>query len=319
VRYRPHVAAGLTTASILILVLAPLTSLTVIGGLQATTLVRSQDPEALVKDLQQKATALTNQARQWAEHFDIHIPPDKQIASDMAQWLKNSLAPVALLTTQWIGSLLFGMAITIISVYFFFADGAAMIDAIVQLTPMENEYIVKLLEEFDKISRAVVLATLLAALGQGVLASFAYLVTGIPNIVLLSAITTLMAMVPFIGSASIWLPCAAWLYFMEARTGAALFLVGWGVLVISNADNFIKPYVLQGRSSLHPLLAFLSVIGGVQVLGPIGIFVGPMAVAILHTLLVLLRQQLGTMEESSRVALANQENPPGVAVAVRPD
>jgi predicted PurR-regulated permease PerM len=319
VNYRPHVAAGLTTASIVFLVLVPLNTITIVGGLQLTSLMRSQDPKVLVEDFQQKASALTDRARKLAVRFDIDIPPDKQIAADVAHSIKESIAPLAVQTTQWIGSLLFGLVIMIISVYFFFADGPDMLDAIVRLTPMENQHVTKLLEEFDKISRAVVLATVLAALGQGLLAGIGYLLTGIPNLMLLTAITILMALVPFIGSTVVWVPCVLWLYFMEARTGAALFLMGWCIIVVGNADNFIKPYVLQGKSSLHPLLAFLSVIGGVQTLGPIGIFVGPMVVAFFHTLLVLLRQGLITMEQTGPNNPQNGKNSPGVAVVVGPN
>ena len=66
--------------------------------------------------------------------------------------------------------------------------------------------------------------------------------------------------------------------------------------MVSTVDNIVKPAVLHGRSKLHPLLALLSVLGGIQVLGPIGIFVGPMAVAFLQTLLNMLRDELTAMQ-----------------------
>jgi predicted PurR-regulated permease PerM len=70
-------------------------------------------------------------------------------------------------------------------------------------------------------------------------------------------------------------------------------LAVWGGVVVSMVDNLIKPLVLHGQSNLHPLLALLSVLGGVQALGPIGIFVGPMAVVFLQTGLKMLNLEIG--------------------------
>ena len=68
------------------------------------------------------------------------------------------------------------------------------------------------------------------------------------------------------------------------------------------ADNVIKPIVLHGQSNLHPLLALLSVIGGVSTLGPIGIVIGPMVVVFLQTLLKILRRELDGIEHELEAA-----------------
>ena len=90
-----------------------------------------------------------------------------------------------------------------------------------------------------------------------------------------------------------------WLLFIEERVWAAALLALYGMLVVSMADNVIKPLVLRGRANLHPLLALLSVIGGVQALGPIGIFVGPMAVAFLQAALSMLNVELKALGSES--------------------
>jgi predicted PurR-regulated permease PerM len=68
---------------------------------------------------------------------------------------------------------------------------------------------------------------------------------------------------------------------------------------VSTVDNIIKPIVLHGQSKLHPLLALLSVLGGVGALGPIGIFVGPIAVAFLQAALTMLQTELDSMGQGS--------------------
>jgi predicted PurR-regulated permease PerM len=144
-------------------------------------------------------------------------------------------------------------------------------------------------------TRAVVVATLLSAFAQGLLAGVGFYFAGLQSVFLLMVLAMLLAMVPFVGTTLVWVPACLWLYFYEGRTLAAILLAIYCGAVVSLADNVIKPMVLHGRSNLHPLLALLSVLGGVQALGPIGIFIGPMVVAFLQTLLNMLHTELNSM------------------------
>jgi predicted PurR-regulated permease PerM len=124
------------------------------------------------------------------------------------------------------------------------------------------------------------------------------------------------ALVPFVGAAAIWISASLYLLFFLKSTGAAVGLALWGACVVSTIDNIIKPIVLHGQSKLHPLLALLSVLGGVAALGPIGIFVGPIAVAFLQAALTMLQTELDTISAADRVAGATAAVPaehPGVA------
>lgn len=204
--------------------------------------------------------------------------------------------PLAFSTTQKVGGIvakiLVGLGIMIVSLYYFLADGPSMAGTIMRLSPLEERYERQILSEFDKVCRAVVVATLLSAMVQGVLAGIGYYVAGLDGVILLSVITMVLAMVPFVGAAAVWGSCAAWLLLYDERTMAAALLALYGACIVSMADNVIKPLVLHGQSNIHPLLALLSVLGGVTALGPIGIFVGPMVVAFLHAVLYMLNAEL---------------------------
>ncbi len=222
-------------------------------------------------------------------------PSDAEIQS-MIESAQSYLSPRVFSLTQAAGQylleLLVGFVILIISLYFFFADGSRMILTMMRLSPLDDEYERRLLMEFDQISRAVVLASVLSALAQGVLSAIGFWVAGLPMVIFLFLITTFMSLVPFLGAASVWIPCAIYLAAIEHRMGAAVLLAIYGGVVVSSIDNVIKMYVLQGHSQLHPLLALLSVLGGIQVFGPIGILVGPMVVVFLQTLLEILNHEL---------------------------
>ncbi len=191
-----------------------------------------------------------------------------------------------------------GFAVMILAAFFFFYDGPAMLQAAMRLNPLEDAYERELLAEFDRISRAVVLATLLSAIAQGLVAGVGYYVVGLDYWLLLTMLTVLFAMVPFVGPAIIWVPVALYVGLYEGRMTGAVGLAAWGTLAVGSIDNVVKIYALQGQSRLHPLLALLSVLGGIQALGPIGIVIGPMAVALLQTLLSILQRELLHFDET---------------------
>lgn len=200
-----------------------------------------------------------------------------------------------------------GMLILVVSVYFFLHDGPSMIRTLMRLSPMDDNYERRLLAEFDRTSRAVVLASVLSALVQGVLAAIAFWLIGFDNVILLFLLTAIMALVPFLGAASVWVPCVLWLLAVEQRWTAAIFLAIYGATLVSSIDNVIKMYVLHGRSTLHPLFALLSVFGGVKVFGPIGVLVGPMVVVFLQTLLEILNHELVSTETDEQEAKSRAE------------
>ena len=210
----------------------------------------------------------------------------------VGSYLRGWLLSLTGQTTALLVRLLVGLAIMVLSIYYFFVDGPQMVRSIMRLSPLADRYEEELLAKFNSVSRSVVVATLLSAVVQGLLAGIGYFLAGAGSLFLLIILTTILALVPFVGAVAVWLPTALWIAFVENRTVAAVGLGIYGMLVISMADNVIKPYVLHGQSNMHPLLALLSVLGGVQVLGPIGILVGPMLVAFLHALLDILRQEL---------------------------
>jgi predicted PurR-regulated permease PerM len=198
--------------------------------------------------------------------------------------------------------LLFGLAIMLIGIYFFLIDGPRMLENIMRLSPLADSYERELVVEFGKVSRAVVLATLLSAIAQGLLAGIGYWFAGLESVFLLTLLTILLAMVPFVGAAAVWLPASLYLMLGTDHVLAGALLAAYGAIPVSLADNIIKPLVLKNHSQLHPLFALLSVLGGVQALGPIGILVGPMVVAFLQTLLNMLHREIGALEKEDKKA-----------------
>ncbi len=221
--------------------------------------------------------------------------------SSVLEFVQPRILSITGATGTFLIKLVFGAVILVVATFFFLYDGPAMLKTIMHLSPLDDAYEQELLLEFDRISRAVVVATLLSAVVQGLTAGLGYAVAGMNSLTLLIMLTTVFAMVPFVGPAVIWVPVALYIGLYEERYVAAILLAAWGVLVVGTIDNVVKAFVLHGQSQLHPLLALLSVLGGVQTLGPIGIVVGPMVVAMLQTLLSILQRELIHFDKTNLV------------------
>lgn len=231
----------------------------------------------------------------WQRWLKRQVNPSEE---QLAQWrtkAKEFADSMAVGGAQYAGDvlpdLLIGLAVMIIALYYFLADGPAMIKSVMRISPLDDRYEEELLNEFTTVTRAVVVATLLSAVVQGVLAGIGYFFAGLGSVALLTMLTMLFSLVPFVGGTAVWIPCCLWL-FLEGRITAAIVLALYCGVVVSMSDNIIKPLVLQGQSNLHPLLALLSVLGGVKALGPIGILVGPMIVTFLQALLKMVQIEL---------------------------
>ena len=285
---RRQLAAGLTTITILLIALTPL--LVVLAQAVSESITFSQRVELREVNLQK----LSESAVHAGNRIGLHLSAEnvqKTITDKLQAWLY----PVARGTSELLGQLFIGLIVVIVSLYYFLADGPEMIRTILRLAPLDDQYKQQLVEQFVNVSRAVVLATFLSAVSQGVLTGVGLYMTGLHPLFLMTVAATLLSMVPFVGPPAIWFTACLWLYFYEDRATAAIALGIYGTLIISTVDNIVKPWVLHGRSNLHPLLALLSVLGGVQALGVIGIFVGPMVVAFLQTLLNMVHTELQSM------------------------
>ena len=244
----------------------------------------------------------------------------KNIANPTSEDLKDWTSRLFAVTPDWISSFggragilagrtVFGIIILVVTMYFLFADGPEIAKQLMALSPLEDRYVEKLLDEFSRVARAVVSGSLAAAMAQGMLAGIGFRIAGLHSVFLLAAVTAVTAMIPFVGAAMVWLPASLWLIFIDHRPTAGIVLMIYGAGVISTIDNFIKPWVLHDRSAMHPLAALIGVLGGVQALGPPGVFVGPMVVAFLQTLLALLHRELLTFGDSRKKAQRASDEP----------
>jgi len=181
--------------------------------------------------------------------------------------------------------------ITLVVVFFFFRDGRGWIQQAEETVPLPPGLARKLFSNIADTIVANVYGIASVGAAQGFLTGIALAIIGFQSSLLLGLCAAFASIVPVAGAALVWAPAGLYLIF----TGApwkGIFVLVWGVAVISAADNIIRPWVVGGRVELHPLVLVFSILGGVQAFGFLGLFLGPVSASVLWVLLGMIRDEL---------------------------
>ena len=183
--------------------------------------------------------------------------------------------------------------IILFTLWFLYKDGRRWLWFLYDLVPLDEAQKQKIVARLDITVRAVVKGVLLTAVAQGLLAGAAYAALGVPFAVVFTALTILLAPLPFGGTAFVWGPIA--LYFlMVGSMGKALVLLAWGLGVVSTVDQFLRPWLIGQGVQMPVLFLVFSILGGLALYGLIGLFVGPILVSILMTVISIYREEYQT-------------------------
>lgn len=177
-------------------------------------------------------------------------------------------------------SFILNLLIFLMALYFFLQHGAAFQRHVIDRSPLHNEDGRTILKHLSRTVNSVVRGSLVIAVAQGTLAGIGFAIFGLPNPALWGAATSLAALVPGVGTTLVTIPAAIYL-FISGNVGASIGLLVWGLLLVGLIDNFLGPYLIGKGARMHPLIIFLSVLGGVAFYGPIGVFLGPLSTSFL--------------------------------------
>jgi predicted PurR-regulated permease PerM len=196
------------------------------------------------------------------------------------------LGPVRDWTLRQGASLLAGTMQVVLSVFllfFLYRDGAyagtRLQDAMSRVGGWRAR---RVLHEAGATIRGVVNGVVGTAVIQAILLGFSFWLAGVPGAVVLGALAVLLTLLP-LGLMVLWIPAALWLIWQE-QTGWAVFVLIWNGLFVGSLDNILRPYLISRGAKLPTVLIFLGVLGGVITFGIVGVFLGPVLLAVAHTL-----------------------------------
>jgi len=208
------------------------------------------------------------------------------------------------------GTAVFQALLFLIALFFVLTDGSRLVGWIDGHVPLRPGQFRTLMDEFRRTSASVLVATLATAGIQTGAALVGYLIARAPNVLFLALSTFMIALVPALG-ATVMVVLVGLLLLATGHTVAGVFLIAWGVVVVSLIDNVARPYLLKGGLSLHGGLVFFALLSGLAVFGGMGLVIGPLALTFLVTVVELYRRELQTAEPDPA------PSPPGPARAER--
>jgi predicted PurR-regulated permease PerM len=182
------------------------------------------------------------------------------------------------LLTQ-IPAFLLGIFITLFLVYYLLKNAQIAVEWFQHLLPLPQGKFKVIQKRFDALVRGIISSQLIIAVIQGILATIAFLILGLKNAIILGMLTTLLAVIPFLGAIVVWVGVFVSL-LLGLSEGVPLwkpiFMFIYGVGLISIVDNIVRPKMLSDHSDIHPAIVLLGFIGGVMLFGLPGILLGPL-------------------------------------------
>lgn len=204
--------------------------------------------------------------------------------TEMAQTGATFLAAQSANIIKSIGWLAISLFILLFAMFYFFKDADLIIKKLMTLSPLPKKHEIELFKKFKEMSHAALYGILLTAIAQGFVGAIGFAIVGIPSSIFWGTAIALFSLVPIIGTATIWLP-ASIILLATGNIGGGLFLFGYGLLVVSTVDNFLRAYFIGEKTKMNQLLTFLAVFGGIGVFGLIGVIFGPLILALFFAFL----------------------------------
>jgi predicted PurR-regulated permease PerM len=190
------------------------------------------------------------------------------------------------------GSIVFDVAMMLVALFFLLTGGSRLLAWIDSVAPLRRGQTRELVDEFRKVSYAVIMSSIVTAGVQTLAALVGYIIAQVPHAAFFAALTFFLALIPAIGAASVCL-FAALILALTGHPYMAAFLAVWGLTVVALVDNVVKPYLIKGEIEMAGAVVFFALIGGLGAFGLPGLLIGPLAVALFLTLLRMYRRDYG--------------------------
>lgn len=238
--------------------------------------------------------------RLWRETLPLHFPWlrewTSQLEGQLAPVVSNALSQAVAAATGALQKTVAGFAVAafdlvlfLLLLFFLLRDGARLKAELRPVSPFNEAQEALIFDHLGRTVKGALQSLLVVPLVQGVMALPGFLIFGVPQPVTWSVAVALAAMVPLLGAPLGWVPAVLWLFYTGAPTWQWVGMLVYGTVVISGIDNLVKPLLLRETARIHPLLGFLSIIGGLFAFGVFGFLVGPVILSLVLSALRIYR------------------------------
>ncbi|HME87012.1 MAG TPA: AI-2E family transporter [Candidatus Nanoarchaeia archaeon] len=278
-----RLASGLLVLLLIILITVPMyfiaESLTKEGyTLFITVKQKLSDGSLIEKDCATEGYALCEFGNKFIAF--LQDPQVKFYVQDAISKLSNFIITQASNLIITLPQVILYLIVMFFAIYYFFVDGEEFIKKTKGAIPLKSSHIDEIIKQFDNFTYATLYGNLVTAIVQGFVGGIIFFALGLSTPILAGLAMAFFAFLPVIGTPIIWVPAVITL-FIAGETAKAIVLLLLGIFVISMVDNILKPEIIGKRTNVHPGVVLVGTLGGIVVIGPIGIIVGPLLLSLM--------------------------------------
>jgi len=209
-----------------------------------------------------------------------------QKTTDFISYISKNIASILTTTV----SALFEFILMLLIIFYCLKDGEQWKKAIILLSPLGDKDDEKIITRLAQAINGVIKGSLFIAVIQGTLLGFGLWIFGIPNAALWGVVAAMTSLIPTLGTSLVSIPAIIFL-FIAGHTASAIGLLIWAIVMVGMIDNFLGPIIVSKKINIPSLFILFSVLGGISLLGPVGILVGPLTISLLYTLISIYRNE----------------------------
>ena len=178
----------------------------------------------------------------------------------------------------------------IMTIFYLLKDGPRWKEIFTRICPLSEEHINEIYGKLKIAINQIIKGAFLVAIIQGVMTGIGFKFFGVPNATLWGVTAGMTSFIPTIGTSMVALPAVLFLFVTGFHTNAIGLLI-WSVFLMTVIDNMLVPYIVAKDTEIPSLFILFSILGGVALIGPTGILIGPLALSLLFALIAIYRKE----------------------------
>lgn len=278
----PNLSTAIMLFVVLFVIILPLAAITSVLLAQAIDMYSALKDTA---DIQQKAQGIIDllKVNPYFQKLDLDEKALTEKFYDVSGGISKYIVGYLTDLTQNTLLLIINFVVMLYCLFFFIRDGDKLLRSSFYIFELKDEIGNRIYKRFTSTSLAIIKGTLIVGVIQGTTGGILFWAVGINSAIVWGVIMILAAAIPGIGCAIIWAP-AALILIATGHIWEGVVIIAVGSLVISSIDNILRPLLVGKDTHMHPLLIFLSTLGGIAVFGVSGFVIGPIITALMSTL-----------------------------------
>jgi predicted PurR-regulated permease PerM len=212
-------------------------------------------------------------------YFDLSRINLQTLLLDNLQKLNMYVAGQAPKFIKGLSTIIFKFFLMSVTLFFFFLDGEEVLTKIKALIPLSAKERDNILRKMVEMIQATIYGGIVVALVQGGMGTLGFVIVGLGAPLFWGTVMALLSFMHIVGPFMVWVPAVVYLLFQGAYIKAVILGI-WGATLVSLSDNFLRPLIISGRTQIHPLMIFFSILGGLHVFGLVGFIAGPLVITI---------------------------------------